>query len=218
MAKVIFTAIAASVTGKLAGSVFQRSHGGPQLRTKASPGNPNTGPQNRIRVALGSLSTSWGALSPAQRTTWYNGAGGTPFGFSVYVRRNQTLFLAGLPLIDTFVRGKPPLNLTQSAIGSPSEPFNVSILVNVDGAPSGYTQVNRWSKWVPPGRSFITKTQYVLDPANFSWDADASGYNFDPSTPEFPPGVGWSMRVAYGAVENASGVLSLSNFLTFVNP
>jgi hypothetical protein len=218
MAKVIFTAAVADIRGKLAGSVFQRSFGGQQLRTKVSPGNPRTAAQSNLRVNMSSLSTSWGELTPAERTSWYNGAGGTPFGFNMYVKRNQVLFLAGLPLISTFVRGKPPLNLTQAVNGTIDVPFSVPILVNVDGPPSGYTQVNRWSKWVPPGRSFITKTQYVLDPANFQWDADASGYNFDPTTPEYPPGSGWQMRVAYGAVENVSGVLSLSNFLQLTNP
>jgi hypothetical protein len=218
MAKVVFTAVVADIKGKLAGSVFQRSFGGAQLRTKVSPGNPQSIPQQQLRVNMASLSTLWGELSNAQRTTWYNGAGGTPFGFNMYVKRNQVLFLAGLPLISTFVRGKPPLNLTQAQNGTVTIPFSVPILVNVDSAPSGYTQVNRWSKWVPPGRSFITKTQYVLTPDNFSWDADASGYNFDPAAPDFPPGSGWKTRLAYGAVENASGVLSLSNFLEFSNP
>ncbi len=218
MAKVVFTAAVSSITGKLSGSVFQRSHGGPQLRAKVSPGNSQSGPQSALRASMASLSTSWGALTPAQRLTWINNAGGTPFGFTLYVKRNQTLFLAGLPIIDTFVRGLPPLNLLQQPLDSPSEPFNVAIEVNVSECPAGYTQVNRWSKWVPPGRSFISQTRFVLDPVNFVWDADASGYNFDPIAPDFPPGVGWHMVVAYGAVENASGVLSLSNYLAFANP
>jgi hypothetical protein len=218
MAKVTFTAAVSNISGRLAGSVFQRSNGGPQLRTKVSPRNQQSTSQSALRANLGSLSTSWGALTPAQRLTWFNNAGGTPFGFTLYVKRNQTLFLAGLPLITSFVHGKPPLNLLQAANSSPSEPFNVGIDVNVPTCPSGYTQVNRWSQWVPPGRSFITRTRFVLTIDNFAWDADASGYNFDPAAADFPPAPGWHMLVAYGAVENASGVLSLSNYLAFANP
>jgi hypothetical protein len=218
MAKVIFTAAVASISGKLAGSVFQHSHGGPQLRSKVSPGNPQSLPQSALRANMGSLSTSWGALTPAQRLTWFNNAGGTPFGFTLYVKRNQQLFIAGLPLIESFVRGLPPINLLQQPLDSPSAPFNVAIDVNVPTCPAGFTQVNYWSKWVPPGRSFISRTRFVLDPVNFVWDADSSGYNFDPAAPDFPPAPGWHMLVAYGAVENASGVLSLSNYLAFANP
>lgn len=218
MAKVIFTAVVASVTGKLAGSVFQRSFGGAQLRTKVSPNNRSTQLQSAIRSNMRTLTSSWGSLTAEERVSW--SSGGTPAAraFSLYIERNQNLFIAGLPGITTFVPPKPPLNLTQEALGSPSDPFSVSILVNVDSPPAGYTQVNRWSLWQPPGVTFASSLRNVLSVANFSWDADASGYNFDPTAADFPPGPGWHMRVAYGAIERASGFISLSNYLAFANP
>ena len=201
--------------GKLAGSVFQRSNGGVQLRSKVSPRNTNTAAQQNIRRIMSTLSTSWGELSEDQRRSWFNNAGLSPLGFPLYMRRNEALLQAGLPIIDTFIRGTPPLNLLQEPIGHVGDPFGIAILVNVDAAPPGYTQVNKWSKWVPPSHSFVTRTRYNLDPANFQWDADASAYAFDPSAPDYPPAAGWHAVMAYGAVENASGVLSISNYLAF---
>jgi hypothetical protein len=167
---------------------------------------------------MGSLSTSWGALTPAERLTWFNNAGMVPLGFPLYVKRNQALFLAGLPGISSFVRGLPPLNLLQAANSPAGSPFFVGIDVNVPTCPGGFTQVNLWSKWVPPGRSFISRTRFMLTTDNFHWDTDASAYAFDPDAPDFPPASGWHMKVAYGAVQNSSGVLSLSNYLEFTNP
>ena len=218
MAKIIFTAVAASITGKLAGSVFQRSHGGAQLRTKVSPNNRRTSLQNPIRVSMHVVTAAWRSLSADDRATWYNGNTPASNAFQYFVKVNQQLFIAGLPMVSTFVQPKPLLALTQEALSTPDIPFSVAILVNVDSAPHGYTQVLRWSGWLPPGVRFASSIGLVLSNDNFSWDADASGYNFDPSAADYPPGSGWSMRVAYGAIENATGIISLSNYLEFVNP
>lgn len=218
MAKVIYTAAVASLSGKLAGSTFQRSIGGAQLRTGTSPRNPNTSQQQFIRVNMHSLAASWRALSVDARSSWGFAARTPSLGFSLYIQRNQQLVLAGLPPIPSFVLPNPPLVLTQVVLSGPGIPFNVQIEVNLPAAPPGYTQINRWSKWLPPGVTFTSTLQNVLNVANFAWDADASGYNFDPAAEDFPPGSGWSARMAYGAIENASGLISLSTFLDFVNP
>ena len=166
---------------------------------------------------MSTLSTSWGELSEDQRRSWFNNAGlSVPLGFPLYVRRNEAV--AGWLAHHRYLRSRDPhlpLNLLQEPIGHMGDPFGIAILVNVDAAPPGYTQVNKWSKWVPPSHSFVTRTRYNLDPANFQWDADASAYAFEPSAPDYPPAAGWHAVMAYGAVENASGVLSISNYLAF---
>lgn len=215
MAKVIFTAAVASITGKLAGSVFQRSHGGPQLRTKVSPGNKQSQAQSAIRANMKHLTSSWGSLSAIQRRSWFTGLPPASSGFSLYVQRNQNLFIAGLPSIQTFLEGKPRLALTQTVSGTQHVPFQVPITPSLDELPSGYTQINRWSLWLPPGVRFASTLRNVLSIDNFNWDADTTGYAFDPAAADYPPAAGWSMRVAYGAIENASGVISLSNYLSF---
>lgn len=218
MAKVVFTAVVASLSGKLAGSTFQRSTGGAQLRTGTAPRNPSSPSQQFIRVNMQALATFWRSLPAADRYTWQAAAVSPGRGFSLFIQRNQHLAIAGLPLIPAFVLPLPPLYLTQVVLAGPGVPFNAQVEVNLPVAPPGYTQINRWSKWLPPGVTFTSTLQNVLNIANFTWDADASGYNFDPAAADFPPGSGWTARMAYGAIENASGVLSLSNYLDFTNP
>lgn len=70
MAKVVFTAIVSEISGRLAGSVFQRSVGGYQLHTIGIPINRRTLPQQLNRVTLEFLSSNWQTLTEAQKLSY----------------------------------------------------------------------------------------------------------------------------------------------------
>ena len=74
MAKVLYTAVVAEVTGRLAGSVFQRSIGGNILRSLAVPINRRTTTQQRVRSSLAATTSAWRYCSEADKLSW---AGGT---------------------------------------------------------------------------------------------------------------------------------------------
>lgn len=95
--------------GKAAGNVFSRNRFGPYLRTKVTPVNPQTNPQNVARGALAASSSSWSsALTDAVRQGWRDYAvtvpltdafGNTYFmtGHQAYVRTRTFRLNAGLP-------------------------------------------------------------------------------------------------------------------------
>lgn len=79
MARVNFSALIESITGKLAGSVFQDSYQGFQIRTRVSPRNPQSNYQQLRRGEFAFITQTWRLLTPDQRETW---AAGAPQGIS----------------------------------------------------------------------------------------------------------------------------------------
>jgi hypothetical protein len=70
MALITLSALLADVKGKLGGGVFQNSQGGLALRTKVTPINRRTMPQNRSRIAMFNLQNDWLSMTQAQRDDW----------------------------------------------------------------------------------------------------------------------------------------------------
>lgn len=97
MAKVLFTAVVADMRGKLAGTVFTKNRGGAVARTKVTPVNTRTIPQQVARADFGNFSTAWRSLSAANRDTWNTGAVNFPrkdqFG-NTKVLSGQQLYVA----------------------------------------------------------------------------------------------------------------------------
>lgn len=87
MAKIEFTAIVSQITGRLSGSVFQRSVGGNQLRSIGWGVNRRTINQQANRVALEYLASNWRNLTDAQRATWTGVTGQERF--TNFVAQNQ---------------------------------------------------------------------------------------------------------------------------------
>lgn len=110
MAKVLFTAVVADMRGKLAGTVFTKNRGGAVARTKVSPVNARTIPQQVARADFGNFSTAWRSLSQASRDTWNTGAPNFPrkdqfgntkilSGQQLYVALNSNLSKISLPAL-----------------------------------------------------------------------------------------------------------------------
>ena len=70
MAKVVFTAIVAELSGRLAGSVFQRSVGGYQLHSLGIPINRRTTGQQLNRMTLEFLASNWQTLTNTQQMSF----------------------------------------------------------------------------------------------------------------------------------------------------
>ena len=88
IARISFTAIVAQIVRKLAGSVFQYSYGGFQIRTRVSPRNPQTQYQQLRRGDFGFLSQTWRNLSPTERQTFIDNAGTPPAALNLFVLSN----------------------------------------------------------------------------------------------------------------------------------
>ena len=70
MAKVNYTAIVSELTGRLAGSVFQKSVGGNILRSLPLPRNPRTQLQQRVRAGMVGATSAWRNCPPEAQLSW----------------------------------------------------------------------------------------------------------------------------------------------------
>lgn len=110
----IFTPLhAGAISGSMNGTTFSHNAGGPYMRARVIPTNPNTAFQQVVRNAMATLSAFWNdTLTPAQRAAWAVYAANvqipnrlgqsrnvTPL--NMYVRSNQPRIQAGLPRQDT---------------------------------------------------------------------------------------------------------------------
>ena len=100
----IFTStVIAQASGALGGLVFSRNGGGPYIRTRATPTNPNTPQQQAIRGFLSQLTSLWvNSLTEDQRQGWTDYAANVPLINRIGQARNVTA-------LNMYVRTNVPL-------------------------------------------------------------------------------------------------------------
>lgn len=108
MARVAFTSLIEEITGKLAGSVFQDSYGGFQIRTRVSPRNPQTNYQQLRRGEFGFISSLWRSLDAGERLSFVTAAGTLPAAQDLFIGSNVNLTLVNIPIISTYIPGSVP--------------------------------------------------------------------------------------------------------------
>jgi hypothetical protein len=142
MARVAFSSEAEEILGKLAGSVFQDSYIGMQVRGLPRPKNPQTQLQQLRRGNFRLLSSSWRFLTTTEQNTWIFSAGTVPEALRLFIGNNINLILVGIPIINSYTAATTPVNfpvvITEltattflfSASGSPTAvPANTRLLI-----------------------------------------------------------------------------------------
>lgn len=111
MARVNYTAAIETIIGKLAGSVFQNSYGGFQIRTRVSPRNPQSTLQQLRRGEFGYITQLWRSLSSAERASWSpsNPPGSSPFNF--FVSANVNLSLINQNIAPAYITSSAPASM-----------------------------------------------------------------------------------------------------------
>lgn len=99
MAKVSLSSLLDSLTGKLSGSVFQKSLGGLQLRSRVSPRNPRSGAQQFNRGNFSYVAGLWDTLDPAQISSWNDNAPSGVSGKAFFLQVNAMINSSGQDLI-----------------------------------------------------------------------------------------------------------------------
>ena len=150
MARVAFSALIEEIVGKLAGSVFQDSYGGMQIRTRVSPRNPQTKDQQLRRGEFGYLSAGWRFLTSVQRQTFIDAASTPPAALNLYLQSNVNLTLIEEPTITDYVPSSDPG--TMPIDFSTAEPGNLSIIAS--GSPTT----------VPAGTKLLIQITYQKAP------------------------------------------------------
>ena len=109
MARVAFTSLMEEIVGKLAGSVFQDSYFGNQIRTRVSPRNPQTYYQQLRRGMFGYISANWRFLTTIERNSFISAAGSIPAALNLFVEANVNLSLLNLPPITFYTPSTTPV-------------------------------------------------------------------------------------------------------------
>lgn len=124
MAKFNAGPIIGQASGSVAGLVFSHNAGGPYIRNRAIPTNPNTAAQLLVRANLSTLSGAWKGLTDGERQAWRGWARQNPVrdtlgnsitinGLNAYNKINTRLLRDGTARVDTPpVVGKPDSFLT----------------------------------------------------------------------------------------------------------
>lgn len=108
MARISFSALVEEIVGKLAGSVFQDSYGGYQVRTRVTPKNPQSQYQQLRRGAFGYLSAGWRFLTAPQRQSFIDAALTPPAALNLFLQANINLTLIEVPTITDYVPSADP--------------------------------------------------------------------------------------------------------------
>jgi hypothetical protein len=169
--KAKFGAIVVAGSGKIGGHVLSRNRYGAYMRTKVTPVNPSTTAQVAVRNRLGSLSSAWRSLTPAQRAAW-NGAVldfkrtdvfgdiKSPSGFNLFQRLNNNIVTVGGAQINT-----PPAvgEAAQVLIGAFVATFTLTVLtLALSGAvPAGSEVKVFMTPMLSPGIDFV-KSEYRI--------------------------------------------------------
>lgn len=111
MSRIQFSAPIEEIVGTLAGSVFQDSYMGVQIRTRVSPRNPQSYFQQLRRGEFGYLSSGWRNLTAPQQQTWIDEAGSVNMGFRLYIGCNINLTLVEIDPVSSFIPSATPDSL-----------------------------------------------------------------------------------------------------------
>jgi len=130
MARISFSALVEEIVGKLAGSVFQDSYGGFQVRTRVSPKNPQTQYQQLRRGEFGYLSAGWRFLTDPQRQTFIDAASTPPAALNLYLQSNINLTLIEEPTITTYVTSTTPETMQIDLLSA----NNGAVIIQASGA------------------------------------------------------------------------------------
>lgn len=157
--------------GKLGGQVASKNRSGAYVRTKVTPVNPQTTPQQAIRGLFGSVSAAWRSLTSEQITSWNEateywqrtdifGDLVKPSGFALFQRLNMGLLsnvsaavlLRDAPMPDTLpVISDVESNLTLAS----SSTWVVDWEVDAPGAqPGDFSLQIRCTPPMPSGRNY----------------------------------------------------------------
>lgn len=114
-----FLAILGSLSGSIGDNTFSHNKGGPYVRKRGTPTNPNSTKQQAARAILATLSGNWASLTDVQRAGWADYAAlsqyvdplGTSFNLSgqqMFVALNSRLLGAGTTASATAPTGTGP--------------------------------------------------------------------------------------------------------------
>lgn len=143
MARVKFSPIVTDIAGSVGGVTFQRNKFGNTMREKPLPLNPATSAQYNVRKNIVIIQKAWYALTAAQRLQWnrfvdfsgqatINDKSKKLTGYTLYLKYQSLLLLAGRPLLTTITYSLMPALPVLDEIASAAGSFTTEFATTVD--------------------------------------------------------------------------------------
>lgn len=161
MARIVFSALVEEIVGKLAGSVFQDSYFGMQIRTRVTPRNPRSQYQQLRRGEFGYLSSGWRNLTDPQRQSFIDNAASPSGGLNLYLQANVNLTLIEEPTIDFYTPTTDPGSMAVEFVDASPD----GLLIRATGSP---TTVPAGTKLLIQTTSLKPVTRIFTSPSNYS--------------------------------------------------
>lgn len=173
MALVKFGAGVSEMRGKEGGVIYSRNAYGSYVKAKVSPVNPQTSHQTTQRGLMGALAQAWSGLSAAEKAGWNNLGeqvtrvnvfGDTTYytGFSLFMRLNRNLSVAGVSAIDVApvidIPDAPSLDALAAAAGAGTMSLTFSPTVPTGTAMAVYMTNN-----ILTGRAYVKNYYRLLE-------------------------------------------------------
>ena len=206
MARVIFSALVESITGKLAGSVFQDSYQGYQIRTRVSPKNPQTDYQQLRRGEFAFLSQGWRYLSSTERQTWIDNAPAGMQALNFYLQSNINLVLIGLAPVASYAADSTPSSFPLAIPTLGSGVLTVEASGSSSSVPADTKLLLQATYEKPPTRIFTNPSQYGPI-VSFDEGTDLSS----------PVDISTDWIARYGQFTSAKRICLKSNLISKIN-
>lgn len=121
----LFRPTLGELSGSIGNTTFAHNKGGAYSRRRSVPTNPNTAPQQVVRIQLAQLSAAWAALTVTQQADWTTWAEGHPTpnplgtprirsGHQAFVGLNIRVLQMALATVN-----EPPITNTPPGINTP---------------------------------------------------------------------------------------------------
>ena len=160
MSKILYSAPIDELVGQLAGSVFQDSYFGTQIRTKVSPRNASTYYNQLRRGQFGYLSATWRFLSAADLATWVAAAGTIPAAFRLFMSCNINLSLLNIAPISNLITSGAPVLFPISVVDFSAPTFSITAATSLNTVPVGFSLLLFATAEKPPPKNFTNPSMY----------------------------------------------------------
>lgn len=160
MARISFSALVEEIVGKLAGSVFQDSYFGMQVRTRVTPRNPRSTYQQLRRGEFGYLSASWRNLTSIERQTFIDAAATPPQALNLFLQSNVNLTLINEPTITTYIPGTEPSTMQIDLVSANNGAVIIQASGGITTVPTGTKVLIQMTYRKPETRIFTNPSQY----------------------------------------------------------
>lgn len=160
MARVQFSAPIEEILGKLAGSVFQDSYIGIQIRTKVTPTNRLTPRETLRRGMFGFITQTFRFLTASELLSYQANAPTGMSAFAFFVSCSINLSLINQPLQKTFTPGALPVAFPVTITQLSTTTFGITATTSPTVVPAGFTLLVYVTATKAPTKIFTNPSQY----------------------------------------------------------